>query len=197
MYLGQLSGLVPLVGVNAGYCFAGNAAILGCCDVVIATEDSNIGMGGPAMIEGGGLGVFAPTEVGPMSVQKYNGVVDIAVADEAEAVAVAKKYLSYFQGRLDDWEAPDQRELRHVIPEDRKRSYDVRAAIDGLFDVGSVLELRRDFGLGMVTALARVEGGPSACSPTTPTTSQERSTRPGRTRRPGSCSSATRSTSPS
>jgi acetyl-CoA carboxylase carboxyltransferase component len=156
MYLGQLSGLVPLVGVNAGYCFAGNAAILGCCDVVIATEDSNIGMGGPAMIEGGGLGVFAPTEVGPMSVQKYNGVVDIAVADEAEAVAVAKKYLSYFQGRLDDWEAPDQRELRHVIPEDRKRSYDVRAAIDGLFDVGSVLELRRDFGLGMVTALARV-----------------------------------------
>jgi acetyl-CoA carboxylase carboxyltransferase component len=160
MYLGQLSGLVPLVGVNAGYCFAGNAAILGCCDVVIATEDSNIGMGGPAMIEGGGLGVFAPTEVGPMSVQKYNGVVDIAVADEAEAVAVAKKYLSYFQGRLDDWEAPDQRELRHVIPEDRKRSYDVRTAIDGLFDVGSVLELRRDFGLGMVTALARVEGRP-------------------------------------
>jgi acetyl-CoA carboxylase carboxyltransferase component len=160
MYLGQLSGLVPLVGINAGYCFAGNAAILGCCDVVIATEDSNIGMGGPAMIEGGGLGVFAPTEVGPMSVQKYNGVVDIAVADEAEAVTVAKRYLSYFQGAVDDWEAPDQRELRHVIPEDRKRSYDVRAVIDCLFDVGSVLELRRDFGLGMVTALARVEGRP-------------------------------------
>jgi acetyl-CoA carboxylase carboxyltransferase component len=160
MYLGQLSGLVPLVGINAGYCFAGNAAILGCCDVVIATEDSNIGMGGPAMIEGGGLGVFAPTEVGPMSVQKYNGVVDIAVADEAEAVTVAKRYLSYFQGAVDDLEAPDQRGLRHVIPEDRKRSYDVRAVIDGLFDVGSVLELRRDFGLGMVTALARVEGRP-------------------------------------
>ena len=86
-YLGQLSGLVPLVGINAGYCFAGNAAILGCCDVVIATEDSNIGMGGPAMIEGGGLGVFDPTDVGPMSVQQFNGVVDIAVADEAEAVA--------------------------------------------------------------------------------------------------------------
>jgi acetyl-CoA carboxylase carboxyltransferase component len=160
MYLGQLSGLVPLVGINAGYCFAGNAAILGTCDVVIATEDSNIGMGGPAMIEGGGLGVFAPTEVGPMSVQRYNGVVDITVADEAEAVAVAKKYLSYFQGAIDTWEEPDQRLLRHVIPEDRKRSYDVRAAIEGLFDVDSVLELRRDFGLGMVTALARIEGRP-------------------------------------
>ena len=160
MFFGQLSGLVPLVGINAGFCFAGNAAILGCCDVVIATQDSNIGMGGPAMIEGGGLGVFAPTDVGPMGIQQFNGVVDIAVADEAEAVAVAKQYLSYFQGAVADWEAPDQLALRHVIPEDRKRSYDVRAAIEGIFDAGSVLELRRDFGLGMVTALARIEGRP-------------------------------------
>jgi len=157
-YFARLSGLVPLVGINAGYCFAGNAAILGCCDVVIATADSNIGMGGPAMIEGGGLGVFEPKEIGPMSVQQANGVVDIAVADEAEAVEMAKRYLSYFQGSVAEWECADQRELRHVIPEDRKRSYDVRLAIDGIFDTGSVLELRRDFGLGMVTAFARVEG---------------------------------------
>ena len=160
LYFAQLSGRVPLVGVNAGYCFAGNAAILGCCDVVIATADSNIGMGGPAMIEGGGLGVFEPTEIGPMYVQRTNGVVDVAVADEAEAVAVAKQYLSYFQGPVAHWVAPDQRLLRHVIPEDRKRTYDVRAVFDAMFDEGSVLELRRDFGLGMVTALARVEGRP-------------------------------------
>jgi len=158
LWFAELSGLVPLVGVNAGYCFAGNAAILGCCDVVIATTDSNIGMGGPAMIEGGGLGVFDPHEIGPIDVQRANGVVDVVVADEAEAVLVAKRYLSYFQGRVGTWTAPDQRALRHVVPEDRKRSYDVRAAIHGLFDEGSVLELRRDFGLGMVTALARVEG---------------------------------------
>jgi acetyl-CoA carboxylase carboxyltransferase component len=160
LYFAELSGLVPLVGVNAGYCFAGNAAILGCCDVVIATVDSNIGMGGPAMIEGGGLGVFAPTEIGPIDVQRANGVVDIVVADEAEAVQVAKQYLGYFQGPVPQWEVPDQRLLRHVIPEDRKRSYDVRNVIEGMFDAGSVLELRRDFGLGMVTALARVEGRP-------------------------------------
>ena len=159
-YFGQLSGLVPLVGINAGFCFAGNAAILGCCDVVIATADSNIGMGGPAMIEGGGLGVFEPTSIGPMTVQQPNGVVDIAVADEAEAVAVAKRYLAYFQGAVDQWACADQRELRGVIPEDRKRGYDVRTVIDILFDTDSVLELRRDFGLGMVTALARVEGRP-------------------------------------
>jgi len=159
-YLARLSALVPLVGINAGYCFAGNAAVLGCCDVVIATADSNIGMGGPAMIEGGGLGVFHPTEVGPMGVQQYNGVVDIAVADEIEAVAVAKQYLSYFQGRLTEWSCADQRELRGAIPEDRKRGYDVRALIATLFDTGTVLELRRDFGLGMFTALARVEGHP-------------------------------------
>ncbi len=159
-WFAELSGTVPLVGINSGYCFAGNAAILGCCDVVIATADSNIGMGGPAMIEGGGLGVFAPTEIGPIDVQGRNGVVDIVVADEAGAVQVAKQYLSYFQGRAPSWEAPDQAALRDVVPVDRLRAYDIRRAIDGLFDVGSVLELRREFGVGMVTALARIEGRP-------------------------------------
>ena len=160
MLFAELSGLVPLVGVNAGYCFAGNAAILGCCDVVIATEDSNIGMGGPAMIEGGGLGVYEPTAVGPIDVQRANGVVDIVVPDEAAGVRVAKQYLSYFQGPIAEWECADQDQLRDVVPLDRLRSYDVRRAIDLLFDTGSVLELRRDFGIGMITALARIEGVP-------------------------------------
>src|SRR5207302_5884665 len=122
---GGLRGLVPLVAINSGYCFAGTAAILGCCDVVIAAAGSNIGMGGPAMIEGGGLGVYEPEAVGPMSVQVPNGVVDVAVADEAEAVAVAKRYLSYFQGRADTWACEDQARLRGMIPENRLRVYDV------------------------------------------------------------------------
>ena len=159
-YWGRLSGLVPLVGVNSGRCFAGNAALLGCCDVVIATANSSIGMGGPAMIEGGGLGVFHPDEVGPMHVQVANGVVDVPVADEAEAVEVAKRYLGYFQGPFADWTCVDQRELRGVVPENRLRVYDVRRVLMGLADTGSVLELRRHFGLGMVTALARIEGRP-------------------------------------
>ena len=154
----DLSGTVPLVGINGGYCFAGNAALLGCCDVVIATEDSNVGMGGPAMIEGGGLGVFHPSEVGPIDVQRHNGVVDIVVVDEAEAVETAKRYLSYFQGTEREWEAGDQRKLRHVIPENRLRIYDVRQVIEAMFDTDSVLELRADFGLGMITSLARIEG---------------------------------------
>ena len=160
LWWGQLSGTVPTVGINAGYCFAGNAAILGCCDVVIATRDSNIGMGGPAMIEGGGLGVYEPTEIGPTSVQAANGVIDILVEDEAEAVAVAKRYLSYFQGSIDGWTCADQEQLRDVVPVDRLRAYDVRRAIEGLFDTDSVLELRRDFGIGMITAFARIEGMP-------------------------------------
>ena len=159
-YFGKLSGLVPLVGINSGRCFAGNAALLGCCDVVIATEGSNIGMGGPAMIEGGGLGVFRPEEVGPMDVQVPNGVVDIAVADEAEAVRVARRYLSYFQGPIRDWDCADQRILRGIIPENRLRIYDVRSVVETLADTGSVLELRRDFGVGMLTALIRIEGRP-------------------------------------
>ena len=157
---GRLSGLVPLVGINSGRCFAGNAALLGCCDVVIATLGSNIGMGGPAMIEGGGLGVFRPEDVGPMSVQVPNGVVDVEVDDEAQAVEVARRYLSYFQGAVGDWECVDQRRLRALVPENRLRVYDVRTVVDSLADTGSVLELRRHFGPGMVTALARVEGRP-------------------------------------
>ena len=117
---------MPLVGITSGRCFAGNAALLGCCDVVIATEGSNIGMGGPAMIEGGGLGVFPPEDIGPMDVQVANGVVDVAVADEAEAVAVAKQYLSYFQGLRAGWTAPDPDVVRGVVPENRLRVYDVR-----------------------------------------------------------------------
>jgi acetyl-CoA carboxylase carboxyltransferase component len=156
----RLSGLVPLVGVVSGFCFAGNAALLGCCDVVIATRNASIGMGGPAMIEGGGLGVFQPQEVGPLSVQVPNGVVDIAVADEAEAVAVARRYLSYFQGPVSGWSCADQRELRSAVPENRVRSYDVRTVLHLLADTESVLELRPEFGVGIVTALVRIEGRP-------------------------------------
>ena len=154
----RLSGLVPLVGVISGRCFAGNASLLGCCDVVIATKNSNIGMGGPAMIESGGLGIFRPEQVGPMSVQEPNGVVDIAVADEVEAAQVARKYLSYFQGSLPHFECADQRKLRKVVPENRLRVYDVREVIETLADTDSVLELRPHFGRTMITALVRIEG---------------------------------------
>jgi acetyl-CoA carboxylase carboxyltransferase component len=157
----RLSGLVPLVGIASGNCFAGNAALLGCCDVVIATEDSSIGMGGPAMIEGGGLGVYEPADVGPIDVQDANGVVDLRVADDHAAVAAAKRYLSYFgdpAAPADDVRVPDQRLLREIIPERRRQVYDVRKVLDALFDEDSVLELRRGFGAGIVTALARVGG---------------------------------------
>ena len=155
-----LSGKVPVVGVVAGRCFAGNAALLGCCDVIIATEDSNIGMAGPAMIEGGGLGVYRPEDIGPIDVQCANGVVDIRAKDEAEATEIAKQYLGYFQGPLAEWTAPDQRRLRRAIPANRLRVYEVRDVISILADTGSVLELRRDWGPGMITSLVRIEGRP-------------------------------------
>jgi acetyl/propionyl-CoA carboxylase alpha subunit/acetyl-CoA carboxylase carboxyltransferase component len=156
--LGALSGQVPLVSIVSGRCFAGNAALAGTCDVIIATPEANIGMGGPAMIEGGGLGQYRPEDIGPIDVQRRNGVVGLAARDEAHAVSLAKQYLSYFQGRLSDWEAPDPREARHVVPENRLRAYAVHHAIDSVADVRSVLELRADYGVGVVTALIRVEG---------------------------------------
>jgi acetyl/propionyl-CoA carboxylase alpha subunit/acetyl-CoA carboxylase carboxyltransferase component len=159
--LAGLSGRVPLVSIVSGRCFAGNAALAGVCDVIIATPDANIGMGGPAMIEGGGLGIYPPDAIGPIDVQRHNGVVSLVARDEAHAVSLAKQYLSYFQGRLhdkDDWAAPDPRLARHVVPENRLRAYDVHHAIESIVDVGSALQLRPDYGVGIVTALVRVEG---------------------------------------
>ena len=156
----RLSGKVPVVGIVSGRCFAGNAVLLGCCDVIIAAQNANIGMAGPVMIEGGGLGVFRPEDIGPMDVQTKNGVVDIAVADDVEAVAVARKYLSYFQGAISQWEAADQRPLRNMIPEQRRYVYDVRAIMKTIADTDSFLELRPKFGPEMITGLIRIEGKP-------------------------------------
>jgi acetyl-CoA carboxylase carboxyltransferase component len=156
----KLSGKVPVVGIVSGRCFAGNAVLLGCCDVIIAAKNANIGMAGPVMIEGGGLGVFRPEDIGPMNVQANNGVVDIAVADDAEAVTVAKKYLSYFQGDIFQWEAADQRILRSIIPEQQRYVYDVRTVIKTIADTDSFLELRPKFGPEMITGLIRIEGRP-------------------------------------
>ncbi|ARU03547.1 carbamoyl-phosphate synthase large subunit [Comamonas serinivorans] len=156
----QLSGEVPVVGIVSGRCFAGNAAFVGCCDVIIADKSSNIGLAGPAMIEGGGLGIFKPEDVGPAPVQYANGVIDVLVENETEGVAVAKHYLSFFQGKVRDWSAPNPLALRNVVPENRLRAYDSRAAIHGIADAGSVLMLREGFGIGIHTALARIEGRP-------------------------------------
>jgi acetyl-CoA carboxylase carboxyltransferase component len=156
----RLNGQVPVVGVVAGRCFAGNAALLGCCDVIIATAGSNIGMGGPAMVEGGGLGVFKPEQIGPSDVQHGNGVIDILVDNEAQAVIAARHYLSCFQGAQTEWQAPPAEVLRHVVPENRVRVYDTRTAMQGISDEGSLLHLRTGFGVGIHTALARIAGRP-------------------------------------
>jgi acetyl/propionyl-CoA carboxylase alpha subunit len=157
---GRLSALVPQIAIANGRCFAGAAVLLGCCDVVIATRDTTMGVGGPALIEGGGLGIYTPEEVGPAEVQAAGGVIDILAEDEADAVRIAQKYLSYFQGRLPSWDAADQRLLRSMVPENRLRAYDIRRIIETLCDTGSVLELRETFGRAAITALARIEGRP-------------------------------------
>ncbi len=156
----RLSGQVPVLGIVAGRCFAGNAALLGCCDTIVATRDSSIGMGGPAMVEGGGLGRFRSEQIGPSDVQWRSGVIDVLVDDEAAAVAVAKRYLSMFQGRVADWQAGDVTILRDLLPANRLRVYEVRVVVEAIVDIGSMLELRAGFGAGVVTALARIEGRP-------------------------------------
>ncbi|MCB1689538.1 MAG: biotin carboxylase [Halioglobus sp.] len=157
-----LSGVVPRIAVNNGYCFAGNAALFGCADFCIATRKSWIGMAGPAMIEGGGMGKHEPTAIGPIDVQEKNGVVDIVADDEAHATAIAKQLLSYFQGEVADWEAVPQESLRDAIPADRRWGYPVRRIIETLADTGSFLELQRIYGRGIITGFIRLEGRPIA-----------------------------------
>jgi acetyl/propionyl-CoA carboxylase alpha subunit/acetyl-CoA carboxylase carboxyltransferase component len=156
----RLSGLAPRIAINSGRCFAGNAVFFGCADITIATRYSNIGLGGPAMIEGGGLGVFTPDQIGPAEVQYANGAIDLLVEDEAAATAAARQLLSIFQGPVRDWACDDQRRLRHLIPENRVRAYDVREVIRGLADTGTWLELRGGYGRGMITGFLRIEGRP-------------------------------------
>ena len=156
----RLSGLVPSIGIASGFCFAGNAALLGCCDLIIATRDANIGMGGPAMIEAGGLGDHAPEEIGPAPMHASKGVIDVLVDDEAEAVAATRKLLSYFHGASEKWDVADQASLRSAVPEHRRTAYNPRPIIETLSDVDSVTELRPEFGRTIVTCLARIEGRP-------------------------------------
>lgn len=156
----KLASVVPRVSIVSGYCFAGNAALAGASDIIIATENTSIGMGGPAMVEGGGLGQFHPKEIGPAEVQIKNGVIDVLVKNETEAVEAAKKYLSYFQGKINKWESSDQNQLRQLVPENRKRVFDVRKIIETIADINSVLELKKEFGKSIITALVRVEGHP-------------------------------------
>ena len=156
----RLSGKIPRIAIVGGYCFAGNAAIAGCSDIIIATQDSSMGMGGPAMIEGGGLGSYHPKEIGPAKTLAKEGVIDIVVENEAEAVAIAKKYLSFFQGETSNWKAPNQEILYDLLPEDRRYAYDINEIINTIADIDAVLELRTQFAKNMVTALIRIEGKP-------------------------------------
>jgi acetyl-CoA carboxylase carboxyltransferase component len=157
-----LSGEVPRIAVNNGYCFAGNAALFGCADFCIATRSSWIGMAGPAMIEGGGMGKHEPTAIGPIEVQEKNGVVDIVADDETHATALARQLLSYFQGPVAEWDTVSQEALRDAIPEDRRWGYPVRRIIETLADTGSFLELQRIYGRGIITGFIRLEGRPLA-----------------------------------
>ncbi len=158
MAFARLSGQAPLVGIVTGRCFAGNANLAGMCDVLIATPKANIGMAGPPLVEAALGEIFTPEDIGPVEVQEPNGVIDILAADEGEAIELAKKYLSYFRGTSDQWRAPEVAALRDIIPENPRRAYNVRKVIEGIADIGSVLELRAKFGRAIVTSLVRIEG---------------------------------------
>lgn len=153
----RLSGTVPRIAVVDDNCFAGNAVVAGCSDLIVATSRSSLGMGGPAMIAGGGLGQVAAPDVGPLDTMTANGVVDVA-AEQDDAAGVARELIGYFLGRAEDWTAPDQAPLRDVVPEGERRAYDVAPVVETLCDEDSVTWLRPTFAPEIATALGRIEG---------------------------------------
>ncbi|TCZ64795.1 acyl-CoA carboxylase subunit beta [Roseicella aquatilis] len=154
----RLSGLVPTIGIVPGRAFAGHANLAGMCDLLVATKDASMGMAGPPLVEAA-LGLrLTPEEIGPAAVHVASGAVDVLVEDEAEAIAVARRYLGYFGPPAAPGEAPDGAALREVVPENPRRAYDVRKVIHGIADRDSVLELKAGYGRAMVTALLRIEG---------------------------------------
>ncbi len=155
---GSLTGRCLRIAINNGFCFAGNAALFGCADIRIATKNSWIGMAGPAMIEGGGLGSYSPKEIGPSEVNEKNGVIDLVAKDESEATDFAKKILSYFQGDLFDWKVEDQAQLKDIMPKNRKWSYPIRNIINIISDKDTFMELKQMYGKSIVTGFIRIEG---------------------------------------
>ena len=158
----KLKGKSIRIAVNNGYCFAGNAALFGTADFCISTKESWLGMAGPAMIEGGGLGKVDPKDIGPAEEQEKLGVIDYLAKDEEDATRFTKKLLSYFQGETKEWGVKDQSILRNLIPENRRMAYSVRDIIETLADKDSFLELRKAYGRSVITGFMRLEGKPIA-----------------------------------
>ena len=169
--LARLRGRVPLISVVSGRTFAGNAALAGVCDLIIATPEVNLGMGGPAMIEGGGLGRHRPEDIGPAPVHLANGNIDILADDEADAVAHVKEALSALVGTVrgevgaasvGDVDASLAEAARTAVPADRLRAFSMRTAIEAVVDPGTFTEVRAGFGAGAITGFGRLDGRPFA-----------------------------------
>ncbi|WP_245998572.1 acyl-CoA carboxylase subunit beta [Nocardia pseudobrasiliensis] len=151
----------PRIAVVSGRCFAGNAVLAGCADLRIATPEANLGMAGPAMIAGGGLGDYPPEAIGPVAEQAANGVLDIVVADEAEAVEAARRVLGYLDGPGEGGvPGADPAWLRSALPDQDRAAFDVVPLIEGLADADSVTWLRPEWAPEVVTAFAEIDGIP-------------------------------------
>lgn len=154
----RLNGLVPTIGVVPGVAFAGQANLAGMCDLLIGVRGSALGMAGPPLVEAA-LGVrYTPQDIGPTDMHEASGVYDLVVEDDAQAVSMAQRYLSYFSGPVPCKDCPDQSVLCGLVPENPRQSYDVRRVIETLADTDSVLELKPKFGSCVVTAFMRLGG---------------------------------------
>jgi acetyl-CoA carboxylase carboxyltransferase component len=161
--LATLSGWVPIVSVVSGRSFAGNASIAGFSDVVFATKGSAIGMGGPPLVEAAlGLKV-TPEELAPSEMHEKSGGIDLLIEDDEQGAELVRRYLAYFLiEQTEGVVSPTHETIRSIVPDNRRGVYDMRKVIHALADADSVFELRPNWAISAITALARLGGYPIA-----------------------------------
>ncbi len=155
------AALGAVAGMPAGRLVSSHFAVM--------TRNSQVLIGGPALVERALKRQLTKEELGGPEVHESSGVVDAVVDDEFAAFDAIRRFLSYLPANVSErppvvetTDAPERRDetLNDVIPDNRKMTYDVRLILHGVLDRGSVFEMTAGYGPSLITALARLNGVP-------------------------------------
>ncbi|HWE11477.1 MAG TPA: acyl-CoA carboxylase subunit beta [Solirubrobacteraceae bacterium] len=161
-----LNGVVPQISVVSGASAGGGAYSPALTDLIVMTEDAAMFLTGPGVVrEALGEEIDAAGLGGP-HVHDRNGVCHLVERDEASAAARVRELLGYLPSATGQTPprvesvAPSAPDPGAFVPAASRSAYDIRSALRGIIDAGSMLELCPRWARNMVTALARLEGRP-------------------------------------
>ena len=154
-------GLGPVAGLGAARLVSSHYA-------VIVKKMSQIFVAGPPVVNRLGENVTKES-LGGSEIHSKNGVIDDVANNEAEALLMAKKFLSYLPPstyelakQIKTTDSPDRRDdwLINTIPKNRRLSYEIRPIIESVTDKGSFFEIGKNWGTSSVSGFARLNGWP-------------------------------------